>query len=166
MVMQDLIEAEAAAAIGAAPYERTETRTTERNGAGPRTLSTKAGDIDLRIPKLRKGSFFPLILEPRRRIDQALCAGEGGLRRRGVDPRHTCNINPSSAPTSSRSASPYTINMTTLDSSWSPQSSATDTQRDAGDPHTYPRRTLPRPRSRTPRPRRPPHACHHQPGHE
>jgi len=32
------------------------------------------GDIDLRIPKLPKGSFFPLILEPRRRIDQALCA--------------------------------------------------------------------------------------------
>jgi transposase-like protein len=37
-------------------------------------LATKAGDIDLRIPKLRKGSFFPLILEPRRRIDQALYA--------------------------------------------------------------------------------------------
>jgi transposase-like protein len=38
------------------------------------TVATKAGDIDLRIPKLRKGSFFPLILEPRRRIDQALYA--------------------------------------------------------------------------------------------
>ncbi len=37
-------------------------------------LATKAGDIDLRIPKLRKGSFFPLILKPRRRIDQALYA--------------------------------------------------------------------------------------------
>ena len=37
-------------------------------------LATKAGDIDLRIPKLREGSFFPLILEPRRRIDQALFA--------------------------------------------------------------------------------------------
>jgi len=73
-VLQELIEAEATEFIGAARYERTESRLTERNGARPRTLSTKAGDIDLRIPKLRKGSFFPLILEPRRRIDQALYA--------------------------------------------------------------------------------------------
>lgn len=74
MVMQELIEAEATAAIGAARYERSETRTTERNGARPRLLATKAGDVELRIPKLRKGSFFPSILEPRRRIDQALYA--------------------------------------------------------------------------------------------
>ncbi len=73
-VLQELIEAEAAEVIGAARYERTESRVNERNGARRRTLSTKAGDIDLRIPKLRKGSFFPLILEPRRRIDQALYA--------------------------------------------------------------------------------------------
>jgi transposase-like protein len=73
-VLQELIEAETAEAIGAARYERVDTRTNERNGSRPRTLSTKAGDIDLRIPKLRKGSFFPLILEPRRRIDQALYA--------------------------------------------------------------------------------------------
>src|SRR5512145_375894 len=73
-VLQELIEAEAAEVIGAARYERTESRVNERNGSRPRTLSTKAGDIDLRIPKLRKGSFFPLILEPRRRIDQALYA--------------------------------------------------------------------------------------------
>jgi putative transposase len=73
-VLQELIEAETAEAIGAARYERADTRTNERNGSRPRTLSTKAGDIDLRIPKLRKGSFFPLILEPRRRIDQALYA--------------------------------------------------------------------------------------------
>jgi putative transposase len=37
-------------------------------------LATQAGDVELRIPKLRKGSFFPVILEPRRRIDQALYA--------------------------------------------------------------------------------------------
>src|SRR5689334_15672911 len=73
-VLQELIEAEATEFVGAARYERSESRVNERNGARPRTLSTKAGDIDLRIPKLRKGSFFPLILEPRRRIDQALYA--------------------------------------------------------------------------------------------
>ena len=74
MVMQELIETEAAERIGAARYERTESRTTDRNGVRPRVLATQAGDVELRIPKLRKGSFFPAILEPRRRIDQALYA--------------------------------------------------------------------------------------------
>jgi hypothetical protein len=74
MVMQEMIEAEAAEKIGAARYERTEDRTTDRNGARARLLATQAGDVELRIPKLRKGSFFPTILEPRRRIDQALYA--------------------------------------------------------------------------------------------
>src|SRR5690242_19662508 len=74
MVMQELIQVEAAEVIGAGRYERTDTRVNERNGSRPRTVSRKASDIDVRIPKLRKGSFFPLILEPRRRIDQALYA--------------------------------------------------------------------------------------------
>jgi putative transposase len=74
LVMQELIETEAAERVGAGRYERSESRTTERNGSRPRLLATQAGDVQLRIPKLRKGSFFPLILEPRRRIDQALYA--------------------------------------------------------------------------------------------
>ena len=74
LVLQALIEAEAAQHIGAQPYERTETRTTHRNGTRSRLLSTKAGDVELRIPKLREGSFFPALLEPRRRIDRALLA--------------------------------------------------------------------------------------------
>jgi putative transposase len=74
MVMQELIEAEASERIGAARYERSESRSTERNGSRERLLATQAGDVQLRIPKLRKGSFFPVILEPRRRIDQALYA--------------------------------------------------------------------------------------------
>ena len=73
-MLQALIEAEAAQHIGAQPYERTETRTTHRNGTRSRLLSTKAGDVELRIPKLREGSFFPALLEPRRRIDRALCS--------------------------------------------------------------------------------------------
>jgi putative transposase len=72
-MMQEIIEAEAVEVIGARPYERTEMRTTERNGSRPRVLSTKAGDLQLRIPKLREGSF-PSVLEPRRRIDQAMYA--------------------------------------------------------------------------------------------
>ena len=74
VALQELIELEATERIGAAPYERSEDRTTERNGHRTRPLTTKAGDVELRIPKLRKGSFFPIILEPRRRIDQALYA--------------------------------------------------------------------------------------------
>jgi putative transposase len=74
LVLQALIEAEAAQQIGASRYERTETRTTHRNGTRTRLLSTKAGDVELRIPKLREGSFFPALLEPRRRIDRAFLA--------------------------------------------------------------------------------------------
>ena len=74
LVMQELIEAEATELIGAGRYERTESRVTDRNGSRPRLVATQAGDVELRIPKLRKGSFFPAILEPRRRIDQALYA--------------------------------------------------------------------------------------------
>jgi putative transposase len=74
LVLQELIEVEATEQIGAARYERTDARVTERNGSRPRLLTTQAGDIGLRIPKLRKGSFFPSIIEPRRRIDQALYA--------------------------------------------------------------------------------------------
>lgn len=74
LVLQALIEAEADQAIGAARYERAQTRTTHRNGGRDRLVSTKAGDVSLRIPKLRAGSFFPSLLEPRRRIDRALWA--------------------------------------------------------------------------------------------
>jgi putative transposase len=61
LVLQQLIETEATEQIGAARYERVDTRVTERNGARPRLLTTQAGDVELRIPKLRKGSFFPLV---------------------------------------------------------------------------------------------------------
>src|SRR6187200_1618743 len=73
-VYQALIEAELTEAIGAARHERSDTRTNLRNGHRTRTLSTTAGDLELRIPKLRTGSFFPSLLERRRRVDQALFA--------------------------------------------------------------------------------------------
>jgi putative transposase len=74
LVLQALIELEADQHIGAGRYERTDTRTTHRNGSRARLLSTKAGDVELAIPKLRHGSFYPSLLEPRRRIDRALWA--------------------------------------------------------------------------------------------
>ena len=72
--IQELIEAELTAKIGAEPGERALSRTNQRNGHRDKLLSTPAGDITVGIPKLRKGSFFPELLEPRRRIDKALWA--------------------------------------------------------------------------------------------
>jgi putative transposase len=73
-IYQALIEAELTAVIGAAPNQRTPERLAQRNGHRQRLLSTTAGDLELRIPKLRAGSFFPSLLERRRRVDQALFA--------------------------------------------------------------------------------------------
>jgi putative transposase len=72
--LQDLIDAELTAKIGASRHERTDERSNYRNGARERTLSSPSGDLELRIPKLRAGSFFPSLLEPRRRVDKALWA--------------------------------------------------------------------------------------------
>ena len=73
-MLQALVDAEATAAIGANPYEHTPSRTTQRNGTREKTVSTTAGDLMVKIPKLRAGSFFPSLLAPRRRIDVALYA--------------------------------------------------------------------------------------------
>jgi putative transposase len=73
-IYQALIEAELSSVIGAVPHQRTDARTAQRNGHRPRTVTTTAGDLELRIPKLRSGSFFPSLLERRRRVDQSLFA--------------------------------------------------------------------------------------------
>jgi putative transposase len=67
-----VIEAEVTARLGAGRWERSEDRSGTRNGSPSRTVSTPAGDVEVKIPKLRRGSFFPDLLEPRRRIDRAL----------------------------------------------------------------------------------------------
>jgi putative transposase len=74
VALQELIEAELTATIGAASGERAPERLTHRNGHRPKLVSTPAGDVEIGIPKLRQGSFFPELLEPRRRIDKALWA--------------------------------------------------------------------------------------------
>jgi hypothetical protein len=73
-IYQALIEAELTQVIGAGPHQRAPERLAQRNGHRPRLLATTAGDLELRIPKLRAGSFFPSLLERRRRVDQALFA--------------------------------------------------------------------------------------------
>ena len=71
---QGLIELEAEQKIGAARHERSPKRLVQRNGYRERGLATRVGELDLRIPKLRSGSFFPSLLEPRRRAEKALLA--------------------------------------------------------------------------------------------
>jgi putative transposase len=73
-MLQELVEAEATSVIGAGPHERTQTRTTQRNGTREKTVTTGVGDVTVKIPKTRTGSFFPALLAPRRRIDVALHA--------------------------------------------------------------------------------------------
>jgi putative transposase len=73
-IYQALIEAGLTAVIGAAPHERTAGRVGLRNGHRVRTVSTTAGDLELKIPRLRAGSFFPSLLERHRRVDQSLFA--------------------------------------------------------------------------------------------
>jgi putative transposase len=73
-MLQALVDAEATAHIGAGPHERTSTRTTQRNGTRDKLVASTAGDLTVKIPKVRAGSFFPSLLAPRRRIDVALHA--------------------------------------------------------------------------------------------
>ena len=70
LLAQELIELEAAHKIGAGKYERTAARMTQRNGYRERGLDTRVGELSLRIPKVRQGSFFPSLLEPRRRAEK------------------------------------------------------------------------------------------------
>ncbi|MGE0304492.1 MAG: IS256 family transposase [Acidimicrobiia bacterium] len=72
--LQELIETELTSTIRAEHGERSPERVTQRNGHRPKLVSTPAGDVEVAIPKLRQGSFFPELLEPRRRIDRALWA--------------------------------------------------------------------------------------------
>jgi putative transposase len=72
-VCRQLMEAEASELVGAARGERApEERLTHRNGYRLRRWQTRAGELELAIPKLRRGSYFPSFLEPRRRSEQAL----------------------------------------------------------------------------------------------
>jgi putative transposase len=89
-VLQLLMEADVESVIGAGRHERSETRLNYRNGHRPRSLDTRLGSLQLRIPKLRQGSYFPPFLEPRKTSEKALVAviqeaWIGGVSTRRVD---------------------------------------------------------------------------------
>jgi putative transposase len=71
---QRLMELEVEGLTGAAHGERSPERINQRNGYRDRLWETRAGTVELRIPKLRKGSYFPVFLEPRRLAEKALAA--------------------------------------------------------------------------------------------
>ena len=88
--LQRLMELEAEEACGAGLHERSEQRTNRRNGYRERSLETRIGKLDLKIPKLRSGSYFPTFLDPRKSSEQALVAVvqeayEKGISTRKVD---------------------------------------------------------------------------------
>ncbi len=73
-MVEQLMEAEVSGLIGAEHGERTPDRATHRNGYRSRRWDTRAGELELAIPKLRRGSYFPSFLQPRKRSEQALVA--------------------------------------------------------------------------------------------
>ena len=92
VLVEGIMDAEVSARIGAGHGERSPDRLTHRNGYRSRAWDTRVGTMDLRIPKLRDGSYFPSMLEPRRRSERALLAViqqayiEGVSTRRVDDP--------------------------------------------------------------------------------
>lgn len=71
---QALMEAEVEAHLGAGRHERSDERTGQRNGYRDRPWDTRVGSIPLRVPRVRDGSYFPALLEPRTRAERALTA--------------------------------------------------------------------------------------------
>jgi Transposase, Mutator family len=74
VLAQAVMETEVSSQIGAAPYERSSYRVAYRNGYRTRRWDTRVGRIELKIPKVTAGAYFPSLLEPRRRAERALHA--------------------------------------------------------------------------------------------
>jgi putative transposase len=74
VLAQAVMETEVSSQIGAAPYERSTERVAYRNGYRTRRWDTRVGTIELKIPKVTAGAYFPSLLEPRRRAEKALHA--------------------------------------------------------------------------------------------
>lgn len=90
--LQALMEAERDEYVGAEPFERTGVRRTHRNGYKPRTLTTRVGRLELRVPQTRDGRFYPSMLERYQRSEGALIAALAECYVQGVSTRKVASI--------------------------------------------------------------------------
>ncbi len=74
VLTQAFMEAEVSAHLGAERHERTPERAGQRNGYRDRQWDTRVGSVELKVPRVRDGSYFPALLEPRKRAERALTA--------------------------------------------------------------------------------------------
>ena len=91
-VIQELLETEMTQHIGAAPYERAETRTGHRNGHKPRTLRTRVGTLNLTVPQDREGTFSTRLFARYQRNEKALCLALMEMYVEGVSTRKVKEI--------------------------------------------------------------------------
>jgi transposase-like protein len=107
--LQRLMSFEIDGLCGAGPHERSETRVNQRNGYRDRSWETRLGTLDLRIPKLRHGSYFPAFLEARKTAEWALVAviQEAVLTGELLPVEKTAQPVPESAPLGDRAGMAY-----------------------------------------------------------
>jgi hypothetical protein len=92
VMTQALMELEVAQHLGAERYQRTPERQGERNGYRDRHWDTRVGSLELRVPRVRDGSFFPGLLEPRKRAERALVASVREPYVQGVSTRRVDDL--------------------------------------------------------------------------
>lgn len=92
VLAQALMEVEVSGQIGATHSQRTPDRVAWRNGYRPRDWDTRVGTVELQVPKLRQGSYFPSLLEPRRRAERALAAVVAQCYVEGVSTRRVDDV--------------------------------------------------------------------------
>jgi putative transposase len=92
VMTQALMELEVAQHLGAERYQRSPERQGERNGYRDRDWDTRVGTLELRVPRVRDGSFFPGLLEPRKRAERALVATVGEAYVQGVSTRRVDDL--------------------------------------------------------------------------
>jgi putative transposase len=92
VLTQALMELEVAQHLGAERYQRSPERQGERNGYRERTWDTRVGTLELRVPRVRDGSFFPSLLEPRKRAERALVATVREAYVQGVSTRRVDDL--------------------------------------------------------------------------
>lgn len=86
-ILQLLVDAEATAFVGAEPHERSAARTNRRNGTRGKLVATATGDLTIKMPKVRAGSFFPSLLPAAAGRCRVACGGDAGLGRRSIHPQ-------------------------------------------------------------------------------